>query len=120
MYKRQVDNTIVVTYLFGCALMIAFELMSGYATEVYTDIDPAAAAEMSANGAHLQWPWVLVSVLIVVATAFALAYRRRFPLTGLIVISLLLFLEQGLLVAPNSVALVFLLYACLLYTSRCV
>lgn len=116
-HPKLVDNTIVVTYLFGCALMIAFELMSGYATEVYTDIDPAAAAEMSANGAHLQWPWVLVSVLIVVATAFALAYRRRFPLTGLIVISLLLFLEQGLLVVPNSVALVFLLYAVPVYRS---
>ena len=51
-HPKLVDNTIVVTYLFGCALMIAFELMSGYATEVYTDIDPAAAAEMSANGAH--------------------------------------------------------------------
>ncbi len=116
-HPKLVDNTIVVTYLFGCAMMIAFELMSGYATEVYNDIDPAAAEEMQALGAHLEWPWVIVNVVIVVATAFALAYRRRFPLAGLVVISLLLFLEQGLLIAPNSVALVFLLYAVPVYRS---
>ncbi len=116
-HPKLVDNTIVVTYLFGCALMIAFELMSGYATEVYDDIDPAAAEEMQALGAHLEWPWVIVNVVIVVATAFALAYRRRFPLAGLVVISLLLFLEQGLLILPNSVALVFLLYAVPVYRS---
>ena len=92
-HPKLVDNTIVVTYLFGCAMMIAFELMSGYATEVYNDIDPAAAEEMQALGAHLEWPWVIVNVVIVVATAFALANRRRFPLAGLVVISLLLFLE---------------------------
>lgn len=116
-HPKLVDNTIVVTYLFGCAMMIAFELFSGYATEVYNDIDPAAAEQMNALGAHLKWPWVIVNVVIVVSTAFALAYRRRFPLAGLIVISLLLFLEQGLLIAPNSVALVFLLYAVPVYRS---
>lgn len=116
-HPRFVDNTIVVTYLFGCALMIVFELLSGHAADLYSDIEPAAADELNAFGAHLEWPWVLVNVVIVALTALSLSYRRRFPLTGLIAVSLLLFLEQGLLILPNSVALVFLLYAVPVYRS---
>lgn len=116
-HPKLVDRTIVVTYLFGCAMMIAFELTTGYAAEIYKDIEPAAAAQLAPLGAHLRWPWVLVSVAIVVLTAFALAYRRRFPMTGLFVVAGLLFLEQGLLVLPNLVALVFLLYAVPVYRS---
>lgn len=114
-HPKFVDRTIVVVYLFGCALMVGIELLSGYSIGTYSADDPAA--DLDGFGSHLRWPWVLVSVAIVVAVAFALAYRRRFPFVGLLVVAVLLCVEQGLLAAPNSVALIFMLYAVPVYRS---
>lgn len=116
-HPKLVDRTIVVVYLFGCALMVTIEIIGEISGPYYDDIDPQAAEELAQRAAHLQWPWVIVNVLIVVATAFALAYRRRFPMAGLVTVSLLLSLEQGMLAAPGIVALVFLLYAVPVYRS---
>lgn len=114
-HPRVVDGVIVGVYLFGCTLMVAIELFAGFVAPSFDGVEPSAAEEMRGIVAHLTWPWILVSVLIVAIVALALAYRRRFPLAGLAAVSLLLFLEQGLLVLPNSVALVFLLYAVPVY-----
>ncbi len=116
-HPKFVDGTIVVTYLFGCVMMIALELLSGISSAVYEDLDVQSGADLPYQSDHLTWPWVLVSIAIVLLVAVALAYRRRFPMTGLILIAVLMFFEQGLLVAPNAVALVFLLYAVPVYRS---
>lgn len=114
-HPRLVDGCIVGCYLFGCALVVVFDLVSGTVIGSLPEVDPEAAAAVQERGGYLTWPWVLVSALIVAVVAVALAYRRRFPLAGVAAVSLLLFFEQGLLVAPNSVAIVFLLYAVPVY-----
>ena len=106
-----VDWIIVGAYLFGCAAMVAFSLIAGLSADLYTDIPADAADEMRMMTAFVTWPWVLVSAVIVALVAIALRLRRRYPLQGLILVSVLLVFEQGLLGVPNSVALVFLLYA---------
>lgn len=116
-HPRAVDWTIVGFYLFGCALVVLFELLAGVAVGTMSDVDPAAAEQLGMRTAALTWPWVLVSVLAIGLVAVALLYRRRFPLAGVVLTSLLLFFELGLLAAPNSVALVFLLYAVPVYRS---
>ncbi|MFC6235495.1 sensor histidine kinase, partial [Leucobacter soli] len=116
-HPRAVDWTIVGTYLFGCALMMLFEVVAGFVATDFEGVEPEAVSEMQALAQHLVWPWTLMTLLIVALVATALRFRRRFPLAGLIVVSLLMVFEQGLLVAPNSVALVFLLYAVPVYRS---
>lgn len=116
-HPRFVDGAIVAGYLLGCALALLFDALSGPISENLADIDPVAASELAARGGHLGWPWVLVTALAVAVPATALAFRRRFPLLGLIAVSALLFFEQGMLAVPNSVALFFLLYALPVYRS---
>lgn len=115
-HPRLVDGTIVVTYLFGCLMMVALELLSGFSSTVYSDLELQDGA-VPYQSAHLTWPWILVSIACVMLIALALAYRRRFPLAGLILVSVLMFFEQGLVLAPNAVAIVFLLYAVPVYRS---
>lgn len=114
---RMVDGTIVVVYLLGCALMVTIELLTQQFAEGFVEIDPEGAAQITAIGLYLQWPWGFVRALIIAAVALALAYRRRYPLTGLLVIGALAIFDQGMLAAPNAVALVFLLYAVPVYRS---
>ncbi len=107
-----------MTYLFGCAMMLLFEVLSGISMQQVIEIeDPDTVAALQQNSAVMGWPWAFVLIAITLFTALALAYRRRFPLTGLIVVGLLFFFEQGMLAVPNSVALVFLLYAVPIYRS---
>ena len=114
-HPRAVDWIIVATYLLACALAIIFALsVSRFAGE-FAAIDPEAQAEVAGVASFLEWPWAMVVILIIVVTAVALLYRRQFPLTGLVVVALLLFFEQGTLTVPNSMALVVLLYAVPLY-----
>lgn len=115
-HPKLVDGTIVVTYLFGCLMMVALELLSGVSSTVYEDLD-VQGVDAPYQSAHLTWPWILVSIACVMLIALALAYRRRFPLAGLILVSVLMFFEQGLVLAPNAVALVFMLYAVPVYRS---
>lgn len=111
-HPKAVDWIIVGTYLFGCSMMLAFELISGYVSTTFPeDLDPDAAASMGQFSSTLTWGWSVVRLLIVAITATALAKRRRFPVAGVIIVSLLMLIEQGMLAVPNSVAIVFLLYA---------
>lgn len=112
-----VDGIIVGTYLFGCAMVITVEYIVSFVTTDLEAIEPGLAAELPAYGTHLQGPWLFVSIALVAVVALALAYRRRFPLLGLIVVAASMCVEQGWLVAPGSVALVFLLYAVPVYRS---
>ncbi|MBL5975544.1 MAG: two-component sensor histidine kinase [Candidatus Leucobacter sulfamidivorax] len=114
-HPRLVDWTIVGGYLFGCVLVIVVDIGLGFSAEALSEIDPAAAEYIVQRGAYLQWPWVIVSVTAVAVTAVALRLRRRLPLAGLIAICVVLLFEQGLLAAPASIALAFLLYAIPVY-----
>ncbi len=114
-HPRFVDWFIVGGYLFGCALVISVDVFSGIVIDSLDAADPAAAEYLQARSAYLQWPWLLLSLLLIAVTAIALRLRRRYPLAGLVVVCAVLFFEQGLLVGPNSVALVFLLYAVPVY-----
>lgn len=111
-----VDWTIIGFYFFGCLLMIALEVIGGIASESFIDpADPGVTSEIAAEMEMLRkviaWPWMIVRLLIVAVTATALRLRRRWPLAGVIVVAALLFVEQGMLVLPNTVAVMFLLYA---------
>lgn len=110
-HPRAVDGIIVGTYLFGCALMFAFAAIIGFVADDLSSIDAEAATEAENSARILSWPWLLVVIATISITAFALWRRRRSPLLGVAAVALLLFLEQGPMIVPNSVALVFLLYA---------
>lgn len=116
-HPRFVDWIIVGGYLFGCALAVAVDVVLGISIDSLTAVDPAAADVVESRGAALRWPWVLVSAALVAVTAVALRFRRRFPLAGLVVVCAVLLFEQGILAGPNSVALIFLLYAVPVYRS---
>ena len=106
-----VDWIIVGSYLFGCLLVVLGSLVAAFAGPELEGVTPEAEAELHGLLTALSWPWVLVSALVVAITATALVFRRRYPLAGLVVVSLLMFLEQGLLAVPSSIAIVFLLWA---------
>lgn len=101
-HPRAVDITIVVTYFFGCALM--------------TLLDAASNFDGSGLG-YLEGPVAILTVLRVVAVGVALFYRRRFPLAGLIVVSIAQLGDHGMLTVATSIALFFLLYAVPVYRS---
>ncbi|MGO1539456.1 MAG: sensor histidine kinase [Leucobacter sp.] len=109
-HPRAVDVTIVVVYLFGC-------LMMGVADAISADVvtSPDEPGNWFGLPVNLMWPLVLLTILRVVVTALALLYRRRFPLIGLIAVVVLLFGDQSFQTFPNSVAMLFLLYAVPVY-----
>ncbi len=120
-HPKAVDWTIVGTYLFGCAMMALFALAIGISSDSFAaaedDVVTEALGVQAPMTSFITWPWLLVSVAITALIAIALLYRRKYPLAGVILVALLSFLEQGLLGLPNSVALVFLLYAVPVYRS---
>lgn len=111
-HGRAVDITIVVVYLFGCALAVLLDLISGSA-----DPEPLTGLFLPALPGYLTWPWILVALFRAAAVATALLFRRRFPLIGLAVVAVMLFGEQGAQTLPNSVAIWFMLYAVPVYRS---
>lgn len=116
-HPKAVDWVIVGTYLFGCAMMVLFALAYGLTTVGDTGLSDEAVQDMTSMTAFITWPWSLMSVAITGLIAVALLFRRKHPLAGVILVTLLSFLEQGLLGVPNAVALVFLLYAVPVYRS---
>jgi signal transduction histidine kinase len=98
-HPRLVDGIIVATYVCGSIMMLGLELL----VDEFTD--------SPGSGAPLTSMWLVLLVLLVAIVSVALAYRRKYPLIGLIVVGALFFVEQGLVAFPNGVALVFLLYA---------
>lgn len=114
-HPRLVDGFIVGAYLVGCVLAVAVDVIAGSASVALPDLDQAVAAETGARPGYLGWPWITVVVLVVAVVALALAYRRRYPLLGVVAVSLSMLFELGFIAGPNSVALVFLLYAAPVY-----
>ena len=105
-HPRAVDIFIVVWYVIGCGLGALLDLAGA-----------GFAGESSGLPASLTLPLVLVTVLRILAVAAALLFRRRYPMTGLVITTLALFGEQGMQGLANSVALLFLLYAVPVYRS---
>ncbi|MBN9612219.1 MAG: two-component sensor histidine kinase [Actinobacteria bacterium] len=117
-HPRLVDWTIVGCYLFGCLLMMVIDGFSGYAAESFGDIPADTAEQMTSQSSYLGTPVLLLALLAIAIVATALVFRRRFPFIGLIVITLLLWIDFGALGFANSVALIFLLYAVPVYRSQ--
>ena len=117
-HPRLVDWVIVGCYLFGCMLMMLIDGFSGYAAESFGDIPADTAEQMTARSSYLGTPVLLLALLTIAIVAVALVFRRRYPFIGLIVITLLLWIDFGALSFANSVALVFLLYAVPVYRSQ--
>lgn len=110
-HPRAVDRIIVGAYLFGCAAALVFDWITAIHVQVFIEIDMEAGTQILVRSSYLSWPWLLVIAAIVTLTAVALRFRRTHPLAGVVLVSVLLCFEQGLLALPNSVALFFLLFA---------
>ncbi|MEB4615247.1 sensor histidine kinase [Leucobacter sp. M11] len=93
-----VDGTIAGGYLFGCLMMATLD---GFNAEALPN--------------YLRFPLVLVAGGKTLLVFLALLWRRKLPLLGLIVISLLGFIELGSQALPDGVAVLFALYAVPVY-----
>ena len=126
-----VDWFIVGSYLFGALLMLAVSAI-GESPAVNTmvdagtddidlanpDLPPAMQpGDWVAVPTLLSFPMVLLTVLRTLAVAAALLFRRRFPLAGLIVVTVALIGDTSALTFANGVALLFLVYAVPVYRS---
>lgn len=114
-HPRAVDVSIVVCYLFGCFLM-------AFIDSAQVAVSDAMGSEGSIDSwfgvpAYLDGPIAVYSVFRVLVVSAALFFRRRFPLTGLIAVSLMLFGDHGAQMVATSVAQYFLLYAVPVYRS---
>lgn len=120
-HPRVVDGVIVACYVLGCAVMVFFEisLAAPVSREGTADIEGVDTGGGSVTPDSLAtlftWGWSALRLAIVAVGATALAYRRRFPLLGVIFVSLLMVFEQGLVLIANTVAVFFLLYAVPVY-----
>lgn len=112
-----VDRIIVGAYLFGCVLMVVAQFVIMQFQEELSAADPQAGEIAVLRAATLQWPWVLVSAASVIITAVLLRYRRRKPLLGVVLTSALAIFDVGLLSFPNSIAMLFMLFAVPVYES---
>lgn len=125
-----VDWVIVGCYLFGALLMLLMAAVgesSGSSTVVDAgdstidladpDIPAVQPGDWFTVPAALHFPVILLTVLRIVAVAAALRLRRRFPLTGLIVVTVALIGDTSPLTIANGVALVFMVYAVPVYRS---
>jgi signal transduction histidine kinase len=118
-HPKSVDILIVVGFLIGCALMTIIDYSSSSYT-VVTPEDLKAGREVDVPlfgvaPAYLAGPIAVVSVLRIALVALALYFRRRFPLTGLVVVSLAQLGDHGLQGVATVVALYFMLYAVPVY-----
>lgn len=107
-HPRAVDIFIVASYLFGCLIMGFLDSAEASNRLISQTSDPSS---WFAVPAYLDGPIAIYSIFRVIVIATALYFRRRFPLTGLIAVSLMLFGDHGAQVVATSVAQYFLLYA---------
>ncbi|WP_125099613.1 sensor histidine kinase [Leucobacter chromiireducens] len=107
-----VDVFIVVWFVLGSLFGILLDLLS--AADWGNRGDPESWFGVPW---YLEWPLWPLTVIRVAVVAVALFFRRRYPLTGLIVIVLVMFGEQGMQGLANGVALLFLVYAVPVYRS---
>lgn len=105
-----VDIFIVVWFMIGSLLGVLLDILNA---ADWSDGDP----ERFGLPGYLEWPFWPISMIRVALVATALLFRRRYPLTGLIVVTIAMFGEQGTLSFANSIALLFLIYAVPVYRS---
>lgn len=115
MHPKTVDWIIVGCYLLGAVLTVLLQALLTLLFEYFVENSPEAVVGLSGFAAQLRGPWILVTIANVAAVAVMLKLRRRMPLAGVAVLSVVMLFDVGLLVVPNSIALTFLLYAVPVY-----
>lgn len=110
-----VDGTIAGGYLFGCALM----LVADAAPPVVTESGSTAALLGFAAPEYLAFPWVLLFILKVAVVFLSLLWRRKYPVSGLIAITVVATVADPMTgqAFADGTALVFALYAVPVYGS---
>ena len=111
-HPRAVDVFIVVWYFIGVCMGLGLDFVATASSS-----GSGTLGDWFAIPGFLQWPWWPIFIVRTLAVAAALLFRRRYPLAGLIVVTLALFGPQGVTGAANGVALFFLLYAVPVYRS---
>lgn len=118
-HPKGVDILIVVGFLIGCAVMTLADFSSAsYSALTPEDLRSGRGVDVplfSVAPGYLDGPIALVSILRIALVALALFFRRRFPLAGLLVVSLAQFGEHGMQNLATVVALYFMLYAVPVY-----
>ncbi len=115
-HPRLLDGGIVFWYLIGCGFAALLDVLL-YLSEGALEFPAGAEPVASAGPIYLSLPWLLVTLAVTGIVATSLAFRRRHPVLGVLLVSATLALDLGLQVLPNSIALVFLLYAAPVYRS---
>ncbi|NLA66199.1 MAG: two-component sensor histidine kinase, partial [Leucobacter sp.] len=115
-HPRAVDWVIVATYLFGSAVMLLIMVVFLLNVDAFLAVegdtpDDAEFSQALVKAGHLTFGWGAVMLLSVALVAAALLYRRRYPVVGVVLVSLLMYLDLGLLVVGNTVALALLMFA---------
>ncbi|MBL3686837.1 two-component sensor histidine kinase [Leucobacter zeae] len=111
-HPRAVDVFIVVWYGIGTCMGLGIDFIGAAQSP-----GSGSLGDWFAVPGFLEWPWWPIALLRTLVVAAALLFRRRFPLAGLIVVTLALFGPQGVTGAANGVALLFMLYAVPVYRS---
>ena len=105
-----VDVFIVSWYFIGIGIGILLDVLTS--VEVFP-----GQIERVPLSIHLQWPWWPVTALLVIAVGGALLFRRKYPLTGLLVTLAVSFGIDGGMALANGVAVLFMIYAVPVYRS---
>ena len=116
-----VDVFIVVWYIIGSCFGIFLDAMMAFGSEVVAQQEDPTSIEVGMNEmllpVYLGWPWWPFAILRILMIAAALLYRRKFPLSGLVVVVLASFGEHGIQSMASLVAVCFMLYAVPVYRS---
>ncbi|WP_024357186.1 sensor histidine kinase [Leucobacter chironomi] len=107
-----VDVFIVTWYVLGCLLGVLIDLLTAQAP-----VDGLAVSDWFSLPGYLEWPWWPLAVLRVVVIGAALLFRRRYPLAGLIVVTVAMLGDHGAQALASGVAMLFLIYAVPVYRS---
>lgn len=105
-----VDVFIVVWYVIGAGFGAVLDVLGAAASL-------AGYTPGNSLPDYLMWPWWPVAALRILLVAAALLYRRKLPLTGLIVVAISCLGEHGIQSFATSVALCFMIYAVPVYRS---
>ncbi|WP_449277520.1 sensor histidine kinase [Leucobacter sp. GX24907] len=105
-HPTAVDVWIVVWYVIGCVIGSSLDAISVAAP--IGNMDPTSWFGVPS---YLAWPWWPIAVVRVAVVATALFLRRRYPLAGLVVVTLAQFVDHGIQGLATSVVLFFMIYA---------
>lgn len=116
-----VDVFIAAWYIIGSCFGIFLDTAMATTDAFIAGPNSVGAAENVSTvltlPGYLEWPWWPFAVLRIMLIATALLYRRKFPLSGLIVVAFATFGEHGVQSVASGVALCFMIYAVPVYRS---